>query len=243
MATKSKDPESKDPKGTALTSVQERIAAQLAAQTKEAAQLQQGGNFITFKGAVLRVNDQVIPGNSAEVRVLAVIYERAWYDGPYDPDTPQIPACFSIGDSGKPHENSRAIQNDICMTCPKNQWGSAAPRPGATTSRGKACRESARVMVCPANLPLESAPVYMAKVPITSMKTVNAFTDRCNQLGKLYGQFVVQLSVADDKRSIFKVHLDVKELDEAVDLEALLGKMEAAHEEGLKPYPVMDEAE
>lgn len=239
---KSEETKSKEAKGTAVMSIEERIKQQLAAQTKEAASLQQGGNFISFARGTLKVNDQPIPNNLVKVRVLAVVYERAYYDGPYDPDTPQIPACYAIGDSGKPHPDVAEPINDICASCPKNQWGSALPRPGATTSKGKACRESARVMVCPVNLPLDSAPVYMAKVPVTSMKAVNGFTDRCNQLGKLYGQFIVQLSCVEDKKTFFKVHLDVESLDEDVELGALLEKMEAAHELGLKPYPKIEEA-
>ena len=224
-----------------IMTVEERIKQQLAVQQEEAAGLRSTGNFISFKNGNMKVNGQPIPNNTIEVRILAAIPERAWYDGPYDPDTPQVPACYAIGTSGTPHPAAANPQNDICKTCPHNQWGSAPPRPGSTKpGRGKACREAARVIVIPANLAVKSAPLYQAKFPVTSLAAVDAFTSRANQVGKLYGEFITTLSVKEDKKSFFKIYLDIKEITQDLDLAALLDRQDEAVELAMQPYPVFD---
>ena len=222
----------------------EAIKAQLAAQAEYSQGLHSGGNFISFARGNMKVNGQPVPNNTAEVRVLAVVPERAWYDQPYDPDSPQVPACFSIGNTGKPHPNSRAPQSDACATCKYNQWGSAPPRPGSTRpGRGKACREAARIIVVPANMDFMKAPLYQAKLPVTSMKAADAFVTKCNQLGKLYGEFVVTMQVGEDRKSFFKVTLDVKQYLEDQNLSEIIARQNQALELALEPYPVFEDEE
>jgi hypothetical protein len=86
-----------------VVSIEERIKQQLALQQQQTSALRSGGNFISFKNGNLKVNDTPVPNNTIDVRVLAIVPERAWYDGPYDPDSPQAPACYSLGTTGTPH--------------------------------------------------------------------------------------------------------------------------------------------
>lgn len=225
-----------------LVTVEERIKAQLALQQEEAAGLRSTGNFISFKNGNMKVNGQPIPNNTIETRILAVVPERAWYDGPFDPDVPQVPACYSLGTTGVPHPNSTTPQSDVCKTCPMNQWGSAPPRPGSTKpGRGKACRESARVIVVPASLSLASAPLYQAKIPVTSLASIDAFTSRANQVAKLYGEFVVTMNVAEDKKSFFKVFFTIKELTQDMGIAILLERQDEAFDLAMQPYPVFED--
>lgn len=217
------------------------IKAQLERQAGAIAALRTTGSFITFKNANLKVDGQPIPSNSIEVRVLDVVAERSWYSGGYDPDTAQVPACYSLEGSGVPHPQASQPQSAACELCPKNKWGSAPPRPGATKpSRGKACREGARVIVIPAGMSIKNAPLYQAKIPVTSLSDVVTFTSRCAQSNKMTGEFVTHLSVTEDKKSFFKVHLNIKELSADIELETLMKRQDEAHELALQPYPDID---
>ena len=49
---------------------------------------------------------------------------KVWYESDWSPDRESsTPDCFSL-DGIKPHENSGLPQNDMCVTCPQNAWGS-----------------------------------------------------------------------------------------------------------------------
>jgi hypothetical protein len=229
--------------GTEIVDIKERIAQQLARQQENASALKTGVSFITFKNAALKVDGQPVPNNMAEVRVLSIVGERSWYDGPFDADTPQVPACYALNGTGVPHHEARDPQSTNCAECPKNKWGSAPPRAGSTLpGKGKACRESARVVVIPASVLMKSAPMYMAKIPVTSLPTVTAFSSRCSQSGKLSGEFITTLSVAEDKKSFFKVSLNIREHSPDIDLALLLARQDEAFEIATQPYPSFDEA-
>lgn len=225
-----------------VATIQDRIAQQLARQAEAAANMRTNGAFITFKNAQMKVDGQPVPNNAANVRVLAIVGERAWYDGPYDPDTPQVPACYSLDGTGEPHPEAKDPQADRCEECPKNKWGSAPPRPGSTVpGKGKACREGARLIVCPAGTPLKSAPLYTAKIPVTSLQAVQTFASRALQMGALSGEFETQLTVSEDKRSFFKVHLTIQSRSTDIDPELLLTKQDEAYKLATQPYPQLED--
>lgn len=220
--------------------IRKRLQDQLERQAKAAQALRTSGAFITFKNASLKVDGQPVPNNQAEVRVLAAIPERAWYDGPYDPDEPQVPACYALDDVA-PHPDAANPQAEACMECPKNKWGTAPPRPGSNVpGKGKACREGARVIVVPAGIPLKTAPMYTAKVPVTSLSAIQTYMGRCSNSGRLSGEFVGILSVTEDKRSFFKVHLDIKEHTADLDPVLLMQKQDQAMELAMQPYPNLE---
>ena len=223
--------------------IKKRIQEQLERQAKAAQSLRTSGAFITFKNANLKVDGQPVPNNQAEVRVLAAIPERAWYDGPYDPDNAQVPACYAL-DSGEPHPEASDPQSDSCMSCPKNKWGTAPARPGSNVpGKGKACREGARVIVVPAGIPLKSAPMYTAKVPVTSLAAIQTYVGRCANAGRLSGEFIGVLSVTEDKKSFFKVHLDIKEHTSDLDIQLLMVKQDEAMQLAMQPYPNLNDPE
>lgn len=225
-------PEASKP-GTAVLSIQEQIAAQIARQNETAQGLRSSGSYIGFKNAQLKVDGISIPANELNVRVLAAISERAWYSKDFDADVVQVPDCYTLDDS-VPHLDSVNPQADNCGDCAHNKWGSAA------RGKGKACREAARVIVIPANVPLASAQMYTAKVPVTSLSTVTSFTSRCGQANKLMGEFVTKLSVVEDKKSFFKVHLTPVEVTAEMDMAALLKAQDAAYNLAMTPYPTLE---
>lgn len=218
---------------TAVVSIQEQIAQQIARQNAAAQGLRSSGSYIGFKNAQLKVDGISIPSNQLDVRVLATVSERAWYKDDFDADKVQVPDCYALDDT-VPHEMAQNPQSDTCMDCPHNKWGSAKQ------GRGKACREGARVIVAPANNPIGSAMLYTAKVPVTSLSAVTGFASRCSQANKLMGEFVTKLSVVEDKKSFFKVHLTPIEITNDMDLGTLLKRQDEAYQLAITPYPVIE---
>ena len=225
--------------GTEITTLQERLALQLEKQAAASQAMRTTGSYISFKNATLKVDGQTVPNNTADVRVLAAIGERSWYPEAFDADVAQVPACYAL-DSDEYHPDSTDPQSETCAECKWNKWGTAVDSRGKP-ARGKACREGARIVVVPANVPLKTAPMYTAKVPVTSLGTVTAFTSRCQQSGKLSGEFVTTLSCTEDKKSFFKVHLAIKEITADLDPLTLLNKHDEAYQLAMTPYPSIDE--
>jgi hypothetical protein len=219
--------------------IKDRIAKQLERQAEAANAMRTTGSYISFKNAQLKVDGQPIPNNTADVRVLAAVGERTWYSEAFDADSVQVPTCYAL-DSDSPHPEAREAQAETCADCKWNKWGTAVDSRG-NPSRGKACREGARIIVVPSNVPLKSAPMYTAKIPVTSLGAVTAFTSRCAQASKMSGEFVTRLSVTEDKKSFFKVHLDIKEHTADLDPMLILQKQDQAYELATTPYPTLDD--
>jgi hypothetical protein len=57
----------------------------------------------------------------------------------------------------------------------------------------------------------------------------------------LTGEFVTHLSVTEDNKSFFKVHLNIKELSADLELETLLRRQDEARDLALQPYPDIGE--
>jgi hypothetical protein len=186
---------------------------QMERQAQSAHDLRTSGAFITFKNANLKADGKPVQDNQMMVRLLAAIPERAWYDGPYDADNTQVPACYAL-DSVEPHPEAADPQAEKCMDCPKNKWGTAPPRPGSNVpGKGKACQERARIIVVPAGEALKTAALYTARIPVMS------------------------LSVTEDKKSFFKVHLEIREHTPDMDPTLLLAKQDEAYQLAMQPYP------
>jgi hypothetical protein len=53
----------------------------------------------------------------------------------------------------------------------------------------------------------------------------------------MMGEFVTQLSVVEDNKSFFKVHLNIKEITADMDQVELLAKQDEAFDLATSPYP------
>lgn len=226
--------ESKSTEVESMEVIQKRLTDNLERQRRATEAMRTTGIYASFKNANFKIDGQPIPNNKANIRVLAAIGERAYYEGEYDADQTQIPVCYALDDDA-PHEQSSSPQSDACEDCEHNKWGSAA------RGRGKACREGARVIFVAAGLPLKSAPMVTAKIPVTSLKSVTNLTSRCSDAGKMTGEFVTEILVVEDKKSFFKVHFELKELTPNMDMAGLLNAQEKAYQLAMQPYPNMEE--
>lgn len=218
---------------TAVMSVEEQLKARLATQVKVTGDMAGGSNQISFKGGQIIVDGNIVPGGEMNVIVLGILNERTFYPGAFDPNKIQTPACYSYNGE-LPHAEAAAPQHTNCRGCEQDKWGSA------TTGRGKACREAARLAIISADADFESAPIYTCRIPISSISTAREFAAKASAAGKLVGQYTVKLIVKPDSKSFFSVTL-MAIGPNPIDLSLLLPRMNEADGVLTRPYPVIEE--
>jgi hypothetical protein len=87
------------------------------------------------------------PRNSIEVVLLAAsqYVSKVWYERGYEEGSTAPPDCFSPNGI-VPDASSPKKQNNTCLGCPQNAWGSKITPAG---KKAKACGDSKRVAVSP----------------------------------------------------------------------------------------------
>jgi len=198
--------------------------AELAKQAEIAAGLEAstgGGQFFSTRGGQLSWQDSPLPNNEMIVIVLDTIFENVFYEGRYDPDTPQGPTCFAFAreeDELAPHiivkDAGQAQSLDGCKNCEHNEWGSA------DTGKGKACRNTRRVAMIPAGQISRSGEVEVfededhyasttvgfMKLPVTSVKGyANYVKQVAGALKRPPFGIITRVAVVPDAKTQFKV--------------------------------------
>ena len=218
--------------GSDITKYDERFAemAKAYAQGEHV-----GGDFLSTRGGVLTFNDEPLPGNQMCVIILDVVMERTYYTHAYDSDGENLPpVCYAFarpGDTDEmaPHLETMQVakeyftpQNDICRTCPHNEWGSA------DVGRGKACKERRRLALLPAGYyqpkrgsrdfdlhvfedpeHYEAADIAYLKLPVTSVKDYARYvTDLASRLRRPPLAVITRVYVEPDPNSQFRVKFE-----------------------------------
>lgn len=152
---------------------EEQLAAEAAAIKSRIAA--PSGDRIRFASNRALITPDGIEGDTLEVVIVDFVSSNLFYDGAYDRDNPQPPACFAIGSEPTllfPSSNSPAKQADTCSACPNNQFGSAS------NGKGKACKNTRLLAMIPAAAlddPEQEAPIWIMSVPPTSMKAFDTY--------------------------------------------------------------------
>lgn len=190
---------------------QAEIAAGMEANTG-------GGQFFGLKGGILCWQDAPLPNNQMAVVILDSIFETIYYEGEYDPDTPQSPVAFAFGRDEKTltwHENSDPeFAGKLCSESEVCRWGSA------DRGRGKAARETRRLAMIPAGTFNQSGKFEMfddeehfastaigfMKLPVTSVKGYASFVKQvAGALRRPPFGIVTKVKVVPDPKTQFKV--------------------------------------
>lgn len=167
---------------TAVISVEQ----ELADQAKNAALIERPvGGAISLRGGQISWQGNPIPGNRLPCVVLDTIFENRYYDSAFNAELPTNPVCFAISrveDKLGPHEDSEKPQgkDGKCEGCPKSEWGSEERRPGG---RGKACSQTRRLVLMPANAlgsvqDIQKSEVAILKLPVTSVRYWSAYVNQ-----------------------------------------------------------------
>lgn len=254
MATK-KQPASKS---TALVKWDEELAKQAEVAAGMEANTG-GGQFFSLKSGILSWQDAPLPNNQMAVVILDSILENVFYEGKYDPDTPQGPTCFAFGREEKtlaPHTivieagNAQCGASGLCDGCEMNEWGSS------DVGRGKACRNTRRLAMIPAGTfnqagkfeliddeeHFASTAIGFMKLPVTSVKGYASFVKQvAGALRRPPFGIVTKVKVIPDPKSQFKVVFEpIMNLPDE-----LMGAIMQRHEEAKStidfPYQPNDE--
>lgn len=187
-----------------LTKWDEQFAAMAA---EYAGAEKSGGSFISTQAGVLSFEGDPLPGNQMLTVILDVVRERTFYTDRYDASREHNapPVCYAFArmdepeEAMAPHPSMQADldyfqpQNDICKTCPHNEWGTS------DTGRGKACSERRRLALLPAGyfMPKRGSRDLEAHVFDTEehYRTADiAFLKLPVMSVKHYGRYVAQLA-------------------------------------------------
>lgn len=156
--------------------------------------------FFSLGNGQLKLQGAIFPNAEAPVIMLADIHANLYYEGDYNPNSPESPACFAFGSTdeqgnivgidtwnGKaemaPHKDVKERVCDTCAECPMNQFGSAR------MGQGKACQNTRRIATIPAGTiarggdfeafskpeHFESSTMAYVKLPTTSTKTYSRY--------------------------------------------------------------------
>lgn len=158
--------------------------------------------------------DDVKVRDNLEVIVLDWALSYNYYDKPFVRGESTFPVCFAVGQSATtmaPSDNSPNKQNDVCATCPQNQFGSGQ-------GNAKACQNRISLAVQVVEHGPDS-PVYRISVSPTGIKNWKSFASALAERNVLPIQVVTRLgfddSVAYD-RLTFAAARKTPDLDEYV---------------------------
>lgn len=250
-------------RATSKTTAVAKWDEELARQAELAAGMENStatGQFFGLKSGVLSFNDAPLPNNEMAVIVLDAVLENVYYEGKYDPDSPQSPMCFAFGRDEKtmaPHKivveasKQQCGASGLCSGCEMNEFGTAE------VGRGKACRNTRRLAMIPAGTlengkfkpftdeeHFESASIAFMKLPVTSVKGYAAYVKQvAGALKRPPHAIFTKVKVVPDPKSQFKVTFEP--LSQVPD--DLLGAVMQRHEEAKSvidfPYTPFEEEE
>lgn len=208
---------------------------------------------IAVSGGVMTIDDKPVKNNEMRVIVLAATHENQYYDKPFVPGVPAVPACYAFGNPDledpeaemKPHpeaENKQGDDEGKCSGCWANKMASA------DTGKGKACGNVRRMIVTTEDA-LESAEAMAAaearsfKVPVMSVKNWVSFVHTVDEdMSRPYWGVIAKVKVVPDQKSQWQVQFSFEELitfDAA--LYAALKKRTAQAAKDLQvPYPKLE---
>jgi hypothetical protein len=229
-----------------------------AAAKRQAAVEKPMGLFkqIAISAGIMSIDEKKVPNNELRVIVLAATHENQYYDKPFKPGVPAVPACYAFGDPGLedpeaemyPHPDAERKQGDDegkCAGCWANKMASA------DTGKGKACSNVRRLIVTTEDA-LES-PQAMAqaearslKVPVMSVKNWVNFVHQIEEdMKRPYFGVIAKVKVVPDAKSQWQVQFFFEELIQFnSELYAALKKRCAQAAKDLQtPYPKLEDQE
>ncbi len=155
------------PAASAVVSIKEAIAAQVAALGDRIAP--PGGSKIKLATSGMTLPDGTKTPGPLEVVIVDFVAANKFYENAYDPNNIEAPVCFAIGTNPLklvPSPNSPVPQAKSCAECPMNQFGSAG--------KGKACKNERALAVLPPDGDADT-PLWQLNVSPTGIKGFDGY--------------------------------------------------------------------
>ena len=232
------------------------LMAELGAAAKDAAARERPSvSRISLKSGVLTYNGAAVPGNQMEVLIVAAAHRNVYYAGRYDPNNIVNPNCFALSENGDDMEAHEVVPDDnvpeddaasprtepatrTCQGCAMGAWGSN-PQGG----RGKACKETRRLLLLPADCLGDPAGVQAAEmaildIPVTSVKNyANMVNTLATTINLPMWAVVTMLQVVPDAKTQFQVKMTpMRPAGQEEIIRALMKRRDEALRVALQPY-------
>lgn len=226
-----------------LTVFEDQLAA-LATESVKAEQASLQTTFLSTKGGTLTYRGDPVANNKLACVILTGPVERLYYSSRYDPTKIVPPDCFAIGASTMemaPAAGAPKPQHSKCEGCPMNEWGSSP-----TGGKGKACRETRRLLLVPADAistaeTVKTAEVAALRPPVTSLKNYANYVQTVAATLKRPPLAVIsEISVAPDAKTQFKVNFSmVKPIEDTGVIQALIERSKEELEKAIESAGVI----
>lgn len=170
-----------------------------------------GVSYISTKGGKLTYNGQVLK-QPIDVVILDVVRENSFFKGDFDPDSPVPPDCFAVGrdeESLAPPAELKTKESDTCASCWANAFGSAEK------GRGKACKNTLRLGILPADNPkptvLSEAEPALIRVPPTSLKVFAKYAKLLRgAMNRPPFGVISEMEIVDDATNLWRFDFKMK---------------------------------
>lgn len=144
------------------------------------------------------------PRNSIDVVIIKApkVKSKIYYAGGFVEGSSAAPDCWSTN-GVSPDASATHKQSTVCLKCPKNEWGSAPKRQDGTPSKGKACTDTKRVAIVPANASAVDTDMLMnamlggpmlLRIPATSLDPMATYGTRMANQGYQYYAVITRIS-------------------------------------------------
>lgn len=127
---------------------------------------------------------------------------KAWYAAAYNPEAEQTgPDCYSSLGMKPDLPGSRKPQNDTCLLCPHNAWGSKVDRQTGEARKGKDCMDFKKLAVVPVfdiENKIYGGPMLL-QVPASSLRNLGPYQNLLEANGFHYAQVHTRVTFSGDE--------------------------------------------
>lgn len=219
---------------------------QLAKEAKQAAAVERPKvTKLSTSNGQLKYLGEPVAGNNMDVIILFASYRNVYYSGAYDRNNIKNPDCFALSASGIDMRPSDVPmdkqQNPTCEGCWANQWKSDKG-PGGEVRKGKACKESRRLILMPAGVvedvsAIKTAELAILDLPVTSAANYGGFVNAvAATVAVPPWACIANIKVQPSKNQFEVVLTPIKVLPSKELIEAIRARLDDAERLGLEPY-------
>jgi len=172
-----------------VMSVQEQLKAEMAHLKQRVDP--PSGYMVGTKGKTFNMPDGSSHPGPMTVVVLDWCTANTYFEGLYNPQNIQPPACFALSAEpakAAPSDSSPKKQAATCGECSKNEWGSD-PQGG----KGKACKNTRRLLIAAGDATPES-PLWVISVSPTGLKHFDKYVNTLADAGVHPVEVITEIS-------------------------------------------------